>query len=251
MNASQLASSDLWHSGPKWINHYKEELIKASGARCITEVCLKEMTMKNREQLKTVTFITNAETHNISSLINLVHFSNLPRLPRVTVYVLQFIKKLKERVNGGRQGFESDISATDLKEAEKCWILDVQGSLQLNKKFEAWSQEFNLFTDCDDLLRCSGRMSHAELPYATKHPILLDSNHRFTTLIIKDCHRRVMHSGVQDTLTELRSKFGLVKGRQAVKKLLCNCVTCWRYEGKPYKVLPPPPLPDFRVTTCM
>ena len=59
-----------------------------------------------------------------------------------------------------------------------------------------------------------------------------------------------MHNGVKETLTELRSKFWLVKGRQAVKKLLHNCVTCRRYEGKPYKAPPPPPLPDFRVTTA-
>lgn len=36
----------------------------------------------------------------------------------------------------------------------------------------------------------------------------------------------------------------------AVKKLLPNCVTCRRYEGMPYKAPPPPPLPDFRVTTA-
>ena len=148
------------------------------------EACLKEMTVKNREQIKTVTLITNTETHSISSNIDLVRFSNFQRLLRVTAYVLQFVKKLKERVNGGQQVFESDVSATDLKDAEQCWILDVQGSLRLNKKFETWSQEFNLFTDCDGVLRGRGRMSHAELSYATKHPILLNSNHRFTTLII-------------------------------------------------------------------
>lgn len=208
------------------------------------------MTVKNREELKTVTFITSTETQCISSLIDLVRFSNIQRLLRVTAYVFQFIKKFKERVNGGQRVFESDISATDLKEAEQCWILDVQGSLRLNKKFEAWSQEFNLFADCDGLLRCRGRMSHAELPYATKHPILLDGNHRFTTLAIKDCHSRVMHSGVKDILTELRSKFWLVKGRQADNKFPHNCVTCLRYEGKPYKAPPPPPLPDFQVTTA-
>lgn len=84
MNASQLASSDIWHSGPKWINHYKGKLIKTSGAGCIPEACLKEMTVKNREQLKTVTFITSTGTHSISSLIDLVRFSNLRRLLRVT-----------------------------------------------------------------------------------------------------------------------------------------------------------------------
>lgn len=59
-----------------------------------------------------------------------------------------------------------------------------------------------------------------------------------------------MHNGVKDTLTELRSKFWLVKGRQTVKKLLHDCVTCRRYEGKAYKAPPPPPLPDFRVKTA-
>lgn len=84
-------------------------------------------------------------------------------------------------------------------------------------------------------------MPHAELPYATKHPILLDSVHRFTKLVyIKDCHKRVMHNGVKDTLMKLCSKFWLVKGRQTVKKLLHDGVTYRRYEGKAFKPLPPP-----------
>ena len=106
------------------------------------------------------------------------------------------------------------------------------------------------FSDSDGLLRCKGRLSHAELPYTTKHPILLDSVHKFTALVIKDCHKRVMHNGVKDTLTELRSKFWLVRGRQTVKKLLHDCVTCQRYEGKAFKPPPPSPLPDFKVTTA-
>ena len=40
-----------------------------------------------------------------------------------------------------------------------------------------------------------------------------------------------MHNGVKDTLTELRSKFWLMKRRQAVMKLVRNCVTS--------------PLPDY------
>jgi len=72
--------------------------------------------------------------------------------------------------------------------AEQYWILDVQKSLQLNKKFENWRQEFNLFTDCVSILRCGGRLSHADLPYSAKHLILLDANHGFTMLAIRNCH---------------------------------------------------------------
>ena len=56
---------------------------------------------------------------------------------------------------------------------------------------------------------------------------------------------------MKETLTELRSKFWLARGRQVVKKLLHSCVTCRRHEGKPYQAPPPPPpLLEFRVKTA-
>ena len=56
-----------------------------------------------------------------------------------------------------------------------------------------------------------------------------------------------MHSGVAATLTELRSKYWVVKGRQLVKRILYECVTCCRFQGKPYCPPPPPPLPSFQI----
>ena len=43
-------------------------------------------------------------------------------------------------------------------------------------------------------------MSNANLPYGTKHPIVLDANHEFSILLIKDCHWKVMLNGVKETL---------------------------------------------------
>ena len=56
-----------------------------------------------------------------------------------------------------------------------------------------------------------------------------------------------MHGGVKSTLTELRSRFWIVQGRQFVRKLLYQCVVCRKLEGGPYKAPPPPPLPQFRL----
>ena len=33
-----------------------------------------------------------------------------------------------------------------------------------------------------------------------------------------------------------------------MRKLIFSCVTCRRHEGQPYRAVPPPPLPEFRVT---
>ena len=68
-------------------------------------------------------------------------------------------------------------------------------------------------------------------------------------MIILDSHERVLHHGIETTLSDVRSKFWIVKGRKAVKSVLRKCVTCRRYQGRP--LLPPetPDLPDYRVNT--
>ena len=150
----------------------------------------------------------------------------------VTAYVLRFVKNLKAVLSRQNEELvlDSDIAVKEIEEAEQWWILDVQKYLPLNKKFESWKREFGLFTDPDGILRCGGRLFHADLPYSAKHPILLDANHGFTTLVIRACHERVMHDGVKETLTELRSKFWLVKGRQVVKQSYAGrkTIVCFR-----------------------
>ena len=74
-------------------------------------------------------------------------------------------------------------------------------------------------------------------------------NSFFTKLIILDSHERVLHHGIETTLSDVRSNVSIVKGRKAVKSDLRKCVTCRRYQGRP--LLPPetPDLPDYRVNT--
>ena len=48
-------------------------------------------------------------------------------------------------------------------------------------------------------------------------------------------------------MTELRSQFWIIKGRNIVKKVIHQCCVCRRHEGKPYSAPRPPPLPIFRV----
>ena len=78
-------------------------------------------------------------------------------------------------------------------------------------------------------------------------PVILPRQHRFTRLVIEECHQRVHHSGVRATLAELRSRYWVPRGRQVVKRILSECVTCRRFTGKPYSTPPTAALPDFRV----
>ena len=105
-----------------------------------------------------------------------------------------------------------------------------------------------LFKDDDGQLRCRGRLDNSPLPYESKFPVLLPSDHHFTKLIILRCHYEVLHNGVGETLTQLRSRFWVVKGRQVVKRILSSCTVCKKMEGPSYGTPLAPPLPEFRLS---
>ena len=87
-----------------------------------------------------------------------------------------------------------------------------------------WREQYGAFKDEEGLWRCGGRNSNAEVPFDVKHPILLTRQHTFTRLVVKRAHERLQHSGVKETLTELRSKILGSTGEslsQTVYSLLC------------------------------
>ena len=52
----------------------------------------------------------------------------------------------------------------------------------------------------------------------------------------------VLHNGLRETLTQLRSEYWVVKARNFIKNVLRNCIVCSKYKGQPYKYPPEPPL---------
>ena len=66
--------------------------------------------------------------------------------------------------------------------------------------------------------------------------------------MILHTHNQIKHSGVRDTLTTLREKFWILRGREAIKKIIRHCVVCCKFEGGPFKSQPTPDLPAIRVS---
>ena len=104
--------------------------------------------------------------------------------------------------------------------------------------------ELQVSLDLDDqhILRCKGRINNATIPESSKNPVLLPSKHHFSDLIIQDVHKKIMHSGIRQTLVTLRERFWVLRGREAVKRNFRKCIICQRHEGIAFK---PPSAPDF------
>lgn len=86
----------------------------------------------------------------------------------------------------------------------------------------------NPFLDKDDILRVGGRLKHSELQTDIKHPILLPHHSRLIELIIQHEHKNNLHSGIEATLASVRLIYWPIKARGTIKRLLRQCITCFK-----------------------
>ena len=117
-----------------------------------------------------------------------------------------------------------------------------------SEKAHNLQKQLGLYIDNEGLLRCKGRIEHANVSESARRPLLLLKNDRFTHLLIEKIHKETLHSGVSQTLSYVRHKYWIPHGRAVVRSVLRNCLLCRRLEGGPYKMPVMPPLPKTRVT---
>ena len=136
------------------------------------------------------------------------------------------------------------LTAKEIASANVWWIQHVQKQhfstvledLLQNKKQHSLIRQLDLFLCSDGILRCGGRLRHADLPSTANHPILLPKEHPFTVLVIQDIHQKLQHVGTSHTLSHLRRKYWIPHGRQAVKTVLSQCLKCRRYHGPAFRM---------------
>jgi hypothetical protein len=68
----------------------------------------------------------------------------------------------------------------------------------------------------------------------------LPSNHPVVSLIISDKNKWLMHAGVKTTLSELKERFWVIKGRQQVKNSWYACLTCQKLTSPSFQELAAP-----------
>ena len=238
----------LWWNGPKWLSSFKGlEDRKEIAEEPVSEACLVEMRAKDRKIVTTAPAM-NSEPAMLCNIIQSEAFSNLGRLPRVTALLLKFIKLLKaQRQEDVKQKPEMHVTGADEEEAELLWMKEVQREMNSKETFKMRSHQLGLFEDDKGVVRCQGRLGKSEVTDSVKYLILRDASHHLTAVVVWRCHESVMHGGVKEILTELRSNFWIVRGRYFIRSLLFIYTVCKKFEGKPYKVPPFPSLPSYRV----
>ncbi len=104
-------------------------------------------------------------------------------------------------------------------------------SLPSNSRLASLSPEYD---KASGLIRVGGRLRHAKhMELDAIHPIVLDPQHHLTKLLIKDYDASLLHPGPERVFAELRRRYWILRGREAIKKYQYRCVDCQKWRAKP------------------
>ena len=252
-----LQNNEMWWHGPAWlslrISEWPKYKICNNPMNEQTLECIDkdEIEIKNFQNQIVTNVCVNSEIYVQPYGIDIEIFSSMTKLLRVSAYVSRFIKNIR-----GRQSKTfGHITSEELEQAEILWLRYIQkkhfseaiNSIMLQKPSNL-QRQLGLFVDELGLLRCRERLGNADLTFGARYPVLLPKCETFTKLLIRKTHEELLHSGVSQTLSKIRYKYWIVRGRATVKSVIKRCIICRRFEGGPYKMPDMPPLPNFRVS---
>ena len=109
---------------------------------------------------------------------------------------------------------DGTLTAQEIQVAKQLWDLYIQSKhysdvikdVKEGKRNNLPCQ-LNLQLDNNHLLKCHGRYNNANLNLETRYPKLLPKDEYFTNLVIKDCHKRMFHTGISQTLAQTRMEY--------------------------------------------
>ncbi|KAK0136704.1 hypothetical protein N1851_027112 [Merluccius polli] len=138
---------------------------------------------------------------------------------------------------------ETTLSAEDYIAAELLVLQSAQQDafsrelecLEKGKPIPSDSRLCNLAPELDgDLIRVGGRLRRAsDIDVDTKHPIVLPAKHRVTRLVIKHHDNKVQHAGGERVFAEVRRRYWILHGREAVRRYQRSCMECQRWRATP------------------
>ncbi|XP_025996386.2 uncharacterized protein LOC113005268 [Solenopsis invicta] len=205
----------LWHTGPLWLTKDEREWPN--------EV----MPIKELLELKKNTCLTT--THSEIGMFE--KYSSYSKLLRIVAYCLRFRRANKHT---------GSLTAAEMNEAEIRIVKNLQAvrfpdeikKLRDKTPFgKITIANLNPFLDEHGLIRVGGRLQMSTITFAQKHPILLPNRHWLTDRIIREIHENYYHTGILNTLYNLRQRFWLPDGRNQVRKVVRTCTRCARFDA--------------------
>ena len=230
LDPAKLVNNHLWFTGPQFLN---QSSLPESDEHSLAPEFYNEFKKSKQTKQECVSLSTAMQPNfDLSE-----RFSSLTKLQRVTAFVLRFIKNCKssksERISG-------PLASSEINEALFI-LIKIHQSIEFPKEISALRKDTPLsskskllslapFLDKDGILRLGGRLQNSNLKFSEKHPIILASS-PLSKLIIKKTHLEALHGGTQLVINMIRRKYWILSCRNAIRKIIHECIKCWRYKA--------------------
>ncbi|XP_062704331.1 uncharacterized protein LOC134286695 [Aedes albopictus] len=247
MMASQISKDDLWWHGPSFLKDPVD-----SWPECV--VSMPDLPDLQQEACPVLALHSATVDATLCE-----RFTDLSKLIRVVARCYRFFNNSRlprsDRTIGSLTPEESEHALKILVRqvqlasfpAEVHHYRSAQSIPSVSATSKSPLKDLKLFMDQFGLLRLCGRLANMKAPYDTRYPILLPADHRLSWLIARSSHIRTLHGGPTLTLATIRQRFWPVRGRQLARKVVRQCVTCFRCQPRLQQQLMAP-LPSVRVS---
>ena len=245
-SVESLIQNELWWNGPSALMS-PDQSEETENDNVPDQV---NAELRSSQQI-TVQLAAN-DTDPTEPVLELERYSKLKRVLRVTAWIKRFIANMKTKTKT-----KGELTADELFEAEKYWIKTTQNQsfsqeikqLKTGKGLnnDCKIKELKPFLDEHELLSVGGRLQQSDFTFREQHPWIMPNKHRYSELLIQSCHEKVMHSGVRDTLVQVREKYWILRARQLVKSTVASCTICKRFRAQAGRQITAP-LPKDRIT---
>lgn len=202
--------------------------------------------INNMETVETYTYTIATEAINIPVGLRLLGWNAMLTLAR----------RIRKAFYKWKNSDSTVITINNIEEHEEYLYRTIQiesfarevAELKRNKNIFKNSSIVNLkpYLDERDVLRVNGRASGIKNINFNNNPIILDSKHIITKLLIADYHRRFFHGSNETIVNELRQTYFILGLRNSLRSISSRCIICRINKGKPKEPLMSA-LPESRV----
>ncbi|XP_029161043.1 uncharacterized protein LOC114932808 [Nylanderia fulva] len=223
VSPTQLIKNPLWWYGPSWLFCEPQEWPSVDSSDSLPTSDL--------EARSVVTHVTNVSEWDLST-----RYSDWSKLLKITALILRFVKLTRRQLPCTELLYTTRL----MTEAKTFWIKVIQSSLyatelhllRAEQRLPRSSSLLSLdpFIDDDGIIRMGGRLMHAPLTFAQKHPVIL-SQTPLTRIIVRDAHLRTLHGGTSLTLRLLREEYWILRAKIIVRSVIGQCVICSRHRA--------------------
>ncbi|XP_061500747.1 uncharacterized protein LOC133391325 [Anopheles gambiae] len=222
MSAAHFTQNQLWNNGPDWLvqpsSHWPSSDPEPSD----------EADLETRQVSAALVCTPTHPWFGISS--------SFTRMVRIIAYCIRFVRNTKQKARSQRPIPHTNASKTitpeyvDAAKTVLCRIAQhdsFSAEIKQLKKGEALMKQSPLrkltpFLDTEEVIRVGGRMNLSQQPYQSKHPAVLQKNHKFTRLLAEDYHEELKHASGRLLLSRIRELYWPLDERRLVKSISRN-----------------------------